>query len=585
MSARGPALVALAVALTGAVVATEGPDETPAATQASARAGVDMPALADHDVLASTWYCAAGTAAEDGMADHTVVVFNPGDTEVRGTLTVRTGGLMAPPAASELTERADEMQADDESAAPAGGAGGPVGLAEGEVAAPARPSQDEGDEGDQRQGGDGGDEGDDGGASVGDPWEGAEGPGAVPVEEAFTVEPGGRWSVRLGDLAEAPLAAALVEAGAPVVVEHEVAGPTGRDVGPCASSASTEWHLAWGVTTRDAREVLVLFNPFPSVTTVDVVFTTSGGIREPLRYQGLPVPAGGVLGLDIGREVSREEHVSTTVRSRSGPLVVARLQSFEHTSARRPAGLTAALAVPRPQRAWAFTQGVVGDGRREWIVVYNPTDERAEVEVAVRPSGADAPPPTPFGLTVRARGYESLPLDGEERIPAGLSHAVVVRSSNDVPVVSELVMASPATDPEEGAPVGEMTAGPGATLADEAWLFASVGEQEGVTAYLVAYNPDRDRPATVSVTGYAEGEPVVDERRQGLEVAPGGRRAIRLDGDLAEPGLAYVVESEGPVIVERVVDGADGTTQVATPGVVGGDGTIAVEDVDLALGG
>jgi hypothetical protein len=603
MSARGPALVALAVALTGAIVATEGPDETPTATQASARPGVDVPALADDDVLASTWYCAAGTAAEDGMADHTVVVFNPGDAAVRGTLTVRTGSFAAPPAADEVTERAEELRAEDEASAGAAGeersAGGGAGLAQGESAAPAMPAQqgdDEGESGDEGGDDESGDEGvgsegegDDGGegdqGSVGEPWEGEGDPAGAPVEEAFTIEPGARYAVRLGELVEAPLAAALVEAGGPVAVEHSVAGPDGRDTGPCASSAAPEWHLAWGATTRGARDVVVLFNPFPSVTTVDVVFTTSGGIREPLRYQGLPVPAGGVIGLDIGDEVDREDHVSTTVRSRSGPLVVERLQSFDGEGSGRPRGLSLALGAPRPLEAWAFAHGLTGDGRREWLVVYNPTEERAEVEVAVvPPAGEDGtPPPTPFGLTVRARGYETLAFDREERVPGGVGHATLVRSTNGVPVVVERVLSAPAPegDDEVG---GDMAAAGGSPVADRTWAFATLGDEEGQVGYLVAYNPDPQRAAHVTVTGSADGEPVGDERHRDIEVAPGQRREIRLNAGLDAPGVGLVAESDLPVVVERVVNGPGRVTQVVGPGIVGGRGSLDVADVDLAPG-
>ena len=128
----------------------------------------------------------------------------------------------------------------------------------------------------------------------------------------------GRVELRLGDLVPAPLVAALVEAdGGPVAVEHRVTGPHGVDVGPCASASAPVWHLASGATTRDAREVLVLFNPFPTDAIVDITFDTDAGSREPVRFQGFPVAAGTVVGVDIGDDVARESQVSATLRTRA----------------------------------------------------------------------------------------------------------------------------------------------------------------------------------------------------------------------------------------------------------------------------
>ena len=103
-------------------------------------------------------------------------------------------------------------------------------------------------------------------------------PSPVPSAGWSSCRPRSRVEVRLGDVVAAPLAAAVVEAAGPgVAVEHRVSGPYGSDVAPCASFAAPTWHFAWGSTTRDARELVVLFNPFPSPATVDAIFTTEDG--------------------------------------------------------------------------------------------------------------------------------------------------------------------------------------------------------------------------------------------------------------------------------------------------------------------
>jgi hypothetical protein len=690
---RAPILAAFVVVVAGAVVASEAGDGTPTVRPIGEAPGVQVPALPPDDVLASTWYCAAGTARDGGMADHTVVVVNPGDTPVSGTLTVRTGEVArgervddpltaedesAPPedddadadaaagdesddadadaaagdesddadadaAAGDESDDADAdaaAAAEDESASPedadatadeaasaddgdeaSDDAAAPAGDGGGSAEDPAAPGEASGDEAALAEGAEAGaGSSDDAPAAdptgadqpaaagvgegelaaaagerrvaqepdVGDPWEEEGGVDETPIEEAFELPAGGRASIRLADLVESPLAAALVEASAPVAVEHEVVGPDGRDAGPCASSAASEWHLAYGVTTRNAREVLVLFNPFASTATVDVTFATDDGRREPQRYQGLPIPAGGVIGLDVGEDVTRKGQVSTTVRARSGSLVVERLQSFDGSSGSRIRGLSVALASPEPLEAWGFATGIIGNGRREWVVLYNPGDERAEVDVSVRTAGESSPPP-PYGLTVRAGGYEVLEYGEDDRVPAGKGHVTIVRSSNGVPIVAERVLSTPGApgwrEPDSEATGGDISATTGAAFADRRWVLGTLGRQDDEARdYLVAFNPDPEETAVLDVRGLVDGRLVEPPEHMDLEVPPGERLEVRLGGALGVAGAAILAEADLPLVVERVTASPDRVVQAVSPGIIGGDDPLPLADVDLGLG-
>jgi uncharacterized protein DUF5719 len=539
MSPRVPFVVLVVAAVSGAAVAGsaggEGSTTEPAPAESAepAEPGVQMPAAPSSDVLAATWYCAAGTAEDGAMADHTVVIVNTGDEEITGTVSVYAGSVAAsrPPGGADPAEEAGS--------------------------APSAPSDAE----------------DVGEAAVGEAWtsddEGRTGTGGgsqsgdqVAAGQDVRVEPGGRAEVRLADLHQAPLASALVELDGPAAVEHEVAGPRGRDLGPCASSPSTDWYLAWGATSRDARELLVLFNPFPSAAAVDIAFSTDSGVREPVRYQGLPIPAGGVVGLDIGDEVTRREQVSTSVRSRSGPIVVERLQSFDGSDGVE--GLSVALAAPAPLESWVFAHGELGSGRTERIVLYNPGDERAEVDVAVRPAGAEQegadPPPQPFGVTVPPRRYEVVDYAGDDRVPRDLDHVTTVSSRNGVPVVAERVLTF------NRRRSGDVAAGTGSAFAADSWTFATLGGGDRPASRLVAYNPG-SRPARLSVTGLVGGREVAPNGLRGIEVPARGQSQIELPGDVQGPDASLVVESDGPVVVERLVATAGGLYQAAGPGL------------------
>jgi hypothetical protein len=410
----------------------------------------------------------------------------------------------------------------------------------------------------------------------------AEAPPATPPPGArgFVLPGRDRVELRLGDLVAAPLVAALVEAsGGPVAVEHRVTGPHGVDVGPCASATAPVWHLASGATTRDAREVVVLFNPFPTDAIVDITFDTDAGSREPVRFQGFPVAAGTVMGVDIGDDVAREAQVSATLRTRAGRVVAERLQEFDGSLG--PEGLAVALGVPQASTAWAFPDGVVDDDHTERIVVYNPGGDRAEVEVHVLPTSDEpAPAPQPFRLSIRAGTFASIDYGAEARVVPGVEHATLVRATNGVPVVAERVTTQAAdptggddADDEEAGDDGrvgaDISAGPGAVVAATRWAFpASTRGQEAGLRFVV-FNPDPERSVPVTLLAAANGREAPVGGVGATAVAPGGRIALEADVDWP----SWVVEAGGPVVVERVLVGGGGLALAAAVGIPSVDGS------------
>src|SRR5690606_31556675 len=104
-------------------------------------------------------------------------------------------------------------------------------------------------------------------------------------------------------------------------------------------------------------------------------------VRTPEQFEGLVVPGQSVVARDIGEVVTRREHVSASVVARAGRLVVDRLQSYDGTEG--VTGLTVTLGAPLPAETWFFPEGTVGEGVDERIVIFNPTDQRAEVDLEI----------------------------------------------------------------------------------------------------------------------------------------------------------------------------------------------------------
>jgi hypothetical protein len=443
------------------------------APSAAERAAELLPVAAPAGALASTWYCAAGTATKDGIADHVVVVANPTDHAVHGTITVYAGAALG----QEALATPKTVQA--------------------------------------------------------------------PVD----VGPQTRHSIRLREIGvDAPFAAALVEVeGGDVAVEHLLEGPRGRTVAPCASSASPTWYFAAGATTKDAKEILALFNPFPDDAIVDLSFATEEGFRTPVRYTGLVVPGGTVVNIDVGTEVTRRTRVSTSVRARNGRLVVDRLQVYDNTAGAQ--GMTVSLGAPRTAQMWLFPDGFSSPKLLERYVIYNPGRDEAQVDLEITPRDPDQNgSPEPFELTIAPRDSVTVVTNEQRRVPAGVAHTATVRSVNGVGVVAErfTYAIDAARDGRRG-----VSATLGSPAVAPRWLLGAGGATAELDEWIVVRNADDRRPVTVDVTALAKGQSLAVEDLQGLRIAPGASASFRLGDHIRRNDLPLLVEGSGPIVVER----------------------------------
>lgn len=475
---------------------SDGDDET---TNVAAVGPTQFPIASSPDSLSSTWFCAGGTATtDDPFANHLVDVLNPTDGPIDVTLTVYAGEI-APPAEEVDPEDLGDGDSDDEDT---GGTGEPT-----TTAAPAD-----------------------------DP---------ALVVETFTLEPYSRWQSPLTDFVQAPIASALVEGSGGLVVEHEVVSVHGRDAKPCATSGSTEWHFAWGDTSADARELLVFFNPFPDDAIIDGVFSTTDGTREPVRFEGFVVPARGTVAVDLGDDVTRRDQVAATLRVRpGGRVVVDRVLRLNGEGDGR--GLTVQTGVPEPQGTWVYTDGFVSDAISEEIIVYNPTEELAEVDVSFAVDKPEEnPAPAPVLLSLPPGEYERLDVGSVEGLPAGVAHRATVRSANGVPIVSERVQFSN-RDNRQGISVTT-----GSPVESQIWYFAAGSASDTSDEWLVLANLDTQVLTEISVFAVGGGQLVEVVDLQNIEMGPGERLAIRLGRKIQREELPIMIEATEPIVVER----------------------------------
>lgn len=480
--------------LVQAGMGTSSPDGVATST---VEAGVAIPAARVEPTLSSTWYCAGGTATAGGFADHVLLLANPTDRVRSATVTVITGGIAKAPAPVSSDAGSAPTSAPESTSAGSSS-----------VAAPTARS--------------------------------------APTSKQVPLPAQSRVEVRVGDIAAAPLAGAVVEVdGGEVVVEHQVTGSLGRATAPCSTTASASWSFPWGVTSRGARELLVFMNPFPDDATVDVVFATDEGVRDTARFQGFIVPGRSIVGAYIDDDVTRKQQVSAHVTVRSGRLVVDRIQTFDGTDPRE--GITLALGVPTGALEWMYPVGETGPGLAEQVVVFNPSTEVAEVEVeALLDDPTTHTPPEPFELTVPPGRYSILQVDTEDRVPAGVGHALIVRSLNEVPITAERVNTAREPSPRRGVSVVS-----GSPLGAPTWFFPGGGPTPERDEFVVLFNMSRDKAVTFSITGLAGGQTIAVQGLQEQSIAAGSRTVIRLGDHIAREVLPIVVTASGPIVAER----------------------------------
>lgn len=373
------------------------------------------------------------------------------------------------------------------------------------------------------------------------------------VTRTTTVAARTRSTVVLSDLVTAPFASALVETdGGSIAVEHQVEGPAGRSIAPCASSASDVWYFPAGTTRLGTQHVYTVFNPFPQQAVVDLAFMVSDEserqvTRRSDQLEGIVVPPGRVVAVDITDIITVNDQVATTITTRSGAgrVIVDQLQVSDGRGG-WPENLALTLGAPAPAATWLFADNrPLGEGVETSFVAFNPGSVDAELEVYAQVDGLSVTSTVePYVVTVRAGQYAIVPVGTDSRIPAGFSAFVVAVSRNDVPIVVERVMKQ--TEPVDPDGVALTMGSP---LVAREWL-VPVGGVEGQEEMQVSIaNPSVSESVTLTVEAVGEGDAAALEDYDEVSLAPGTRTVVDLSDAQGAAALMLRVRSSGPVVV------------------------------------
>ena len=336
-------------------------------------------------------------------------------------------------------------------------------------------------------------------------------------------------------------------------VEQRIIHPAGDSISLCANQTSDRWFFADGFTGAESSFEILLTNPFPDATAVDLSFVTIEGSRQPAALKGMVLPAHSVTGISMGDQGARNEAVlAVSVRATSGRFIAGKLQHF---LGRGRLGFTSALGASSTSRQWWFAAGEKGPGIDEQLVVFNPTQIDQTVSIAFLTGAAEALLREPLVLSVPAGRVttlltSSLPVitDGRYGIfVSSVTNDFVTSADNALAefvvveqVVSKTIGKKTGTSVILGAPYGS----PSRTWTSPSGLV--VGD---LGSLVIANTTSLDATLRVSTIGPSGAAPIV-----GLEqVALAGASVVSIQIPLAIAQLQILVESDTEVIVQREV--------------------------------
>ena len=371
-----------------------------------------MPIADADDVLASTWYCAAGTATEDGNANLTVVIANTGEQEAVGAVEWRPVDadpvrvpIEVPPSGSVALAAIDAVSAPVVSAVVEASGGriavehvisGPRGasvapcaseasstwyLANGtterdgvQVLALFNPFPDD--------------------AIVDITFATDEGRDEPLALSGFPIPAGSTTLVNLeAHVRRRAVTATSVEARSGRLVvdriqsfDPNVGGRRGVSLALAAPGPAERWTFPEGLWTDGLSQSWHVYNPTDREAIVLLeIFPTDGEPIEPVELTVSPRSQVAVDAAGTERIPAGVAHSSVIESINGVPVVAERALSASSPASRR--GWTSSLGSPLATDRWVLPLGEVSGNTDEWVVVHNPGSAAVQVSLAALAGG------------------------------------------------------------------------------------------------------------------------------------------------------------------------------------------------------
>ncbi|MDI6832173.1 MAG: FlgD immunoglobulin-like domain containing protein, partial [Actinomycetota bacterium] len=350
-------------------------------------------------------------------------------------------------------------------------------------------------------------------------------PGGDNVTREYSLHPRSRFTIHVDDILPAAEMSTLVESDLPVVVERAMyfgGGLAGHDtIG--VNAPSRRWYLAEGYTGGDFDEWVLVQNPNHTPAQLKVQFQTQEqGVVD--RSYGLEPRSRFTIHVD---DILPDSQVSTYLEC-DLPVVVERAQYLNYMNSGH-----CSIGARSPSTTWYLAEGYTGGGFEEWLLVQNPQDGAARVEITfMELDGTN----TRMEFDVPGRSRYTVPV--HDFLPGAQVSALATSSR---PVICERAMYW------NGRSDGHATIG--TPTPEYSWYFPEGYTAGGYEEWLLIQNP-WDTKAVVSVEFMLPGG---SSQSIQLEVAARSRFSLNVGGIIGETEVSLRVSSDLPVVSERAM--------------------------------
>jgi len=310
---------------------------------------------------------------------------------------------------------------------------------------------------------------------------------------------------------------------------------------------AARFYFAGGVETSGEHAALALLNPDRARATVRLTFYTSSGRQlgatvslAPHAHGLFPVARlarpGGSFGLALTADRQIAAQLDLTRPGKDGDSILGNT------------GLG---------QTWYLAEGYTGLTFHEWVSILNPGSRAARVHLHLLPFGGRR------GRTVTVPvGAHSHTVVDVNRLLPGAALSIVARSNQPVVIERTLTFSHGGYG---------LTARAGTNVAATSWVFAEGSTTNRFQTFLTLLNPN-DQRASVTAVFFGSDDRVLATRR--MTMAPRSRGTVLLNKVLRASGVASVVTSSQPIIVERTeYFGSPNAPGIAGSDVFGRNGT------------
>jgi hypothetical protein len=376
--------------------------------------------------------------------------------------------------------------------------------------------------------------------------------------EVVSVPSGGQVQIPPQSGSSGPEGATVTVEGGDIVAMEFVEGANGWSVVQCASTTSSNWYFPEGSTLPGDNVTLDLYDPSvtPAVVNVDVI--TSSGEAIPTEYQGIAVPALGIVSETLDAHATSDKEVGTIVEVDSGAIVADELLLCDSGGTK---GLSDQLGTPSPETSWAFPDTVEPTGGSLVFNVMNPSSVASEITIdATYGAGIAVHPVTG---SVPADSVSSFVIGSEPGFGQNTPYAVVIKSTTPV-VVGRALYARPV-----GRKVPRESQGstPGIAVGAESWIVPPVPPP--LKALSITIQSLGRKAVKLSITKAIGASPRGSGGKATTTLGAGESATVN-PSVLAGDGGPLLVEADGPIAVEIDASPVVGVGMVVVPAFVAG---------------